>query len=116
MSRLPHFENAVIPPEKLRYCLGESHPTGAHKARVFRSALGITSDQPHLLGRMLRDGVSVHAATCKFTLIDGTERWVVEWKVIGRLGPLTLTSAWDYHRRERRPRLLSCYLRKVKPR
>lgn len=114
MDKLPHFDRAVIPQAKLRYCLDDSHPTGAHKARVFRSALGITSAHAYVLERMLRDGISVHGATRKFTLIDGTERWVVQWTVIGRLGPLTLISAWDYDRRERRPHLLSCYLRKVK--
>lgn len=80
MSRLPHFESASIPPDKLHYCLDESHPTGAHKARVFRSALGITITQADVLERMLREGISAHPATHKFTLIDGTERWVVEWR------------------------------------
>jgi hypothetical protein len=63
---------------------------------------------------MLRDGISAHDAHLRFTLIDGTERWVVEWMVLWRLGPMKLVSAWDCRRGERRPRLLSCYLKKVK--
>jgi len=104
----------VIPASKLRYCLDESHPTGAHKARVFRSALGIDTTQPHVLERMLRHGISSHGGIRKLTFIDGAERWVVQLTVVGRLGPLRLISVWDYCRHTRAPRLVSCYLKKVK--
>ena len=114
MDKLPDFASAVIPASKLRYCLDESHPTGAHKARVFRSALGIDITQTHVLERMLGHGISTHGGIRKLTFIDGTERWVVEWTILGRLGSLRLVSAWDYRRQEHAPRLVSCYLKKVK--
>jgi hypothetical protein len=41
--KLPNAEGAEVPPAKLRdYVLNPRHPDGAHKARVFASALGIT--------------------------------------------------------------------------
>jgi hypothetical protein len=44
--RLPGAERARIPTDKLvRYALDPSHPRGRHKARVFASALGITSNE-----------------------------------------------------------------------
>jgi hypothetical protein len=43
--KVPNAERAIVEIEKLRdYCLSESHPRGKHKARVFASVLGITTD------------------------------------------------------------------------
>jgi uncharacterized protein len=42
MATLPHSDQAIIDPEKLRdYVLSPDHEHGRHKARVFASALGI---------------------------------------------------------------------------
>lgn len=42
---VPHAERAVVDREKLRdYCLSREHQRGRHKARVFESALALTSD------------------------------------------------------------------------
>nr|WP_223860586.1 DUF6883 domain-containing protein [Spirosoma validum] len=41
---LPFAEKAYIDDQKLvGYCLSETHITGKHKARVFKSALGLTA-------------------------------------------------------------------------
>lgn len=41
-TRIPRAEDAEIDPRKLtEYVLNPSHRTGRHKARVFKSALGI---------------------------------------------------------------------------
>lgn len=41
MSALPNADRAVIDPAKFAsYALNPDHPTGRHKARVFRAALG----------------------------------------------------------------------------
>ena len=40
--KLPNADQAIIDIAKLRdYCLNPQHPRGQHKARVFRSALGL---------------------------------------------------------------------------
>ena len=43
--KLPNGDRAEISTEKLRlYCLNPNHSSGKHKARVFQSALGITTE------------------------------------------------------------------------
>jgi hypothetical protein len=43
--KLQNGDRAIIPIGKLLgYCLNPNHPKGKHKARVFKSALGITAD------------------------------------------------------------------------
>jgi hypothetical protein len=114
MPKLPQHARARIPTAKLRYCLDLGHPTGRHKARVFASALGLTIEDVPVLEEILRRGISEHEAQHVYTLGDGTQRWVVEWTVLGRLGPLRFVSAWDCGSKGIGPRLVSCYLKKVK--
>jgi hypothetical protein len=113
MSTLPDHDRAIIKADKLRYCLDPTHETGRHKARVFASALGLDLASADVLERMLRDGIAAHDAVQLFTFIDGTQRWVVEWDVLGRLGLMRLITAWNRSRRGR-PELVSCYLKRVK--
>ena len=114
MGKLPGHERAIIPSEKLRYCLDPAHPTGSHKARVFSSALGLEPSDATVLERMLRDGIASHEGHLRFTLIDGSERWVVEWTVLGRLGPIRLLSAWNVFGPVEAPRLVTSYLKQVR--
>ena len=113
MATLPDSQKAITPTAKLRYCLDLEHPCGQHKARVFRSALGLTLNDTPKLERIIRDGISVHDARLVKTHIDGTERWVVEWMLLGRLGAMRLITAWNRSRGSF-PTLVSCYLKKVK--
>lgn len=78
------------------------------------SALGLELDDVPVLEWMLRDGLAVHEAYRLFALEDGAERWVVEWVVLGRLGPMRLISAWNVAGRPGKPRLVSCYLKRVR--
>ena len=114
MGKLPNHDRAVIPIEKLLYSLDPMHPTGSHKARVFHSALGLGPESLSSLEKLLRGGIATHEAVKLPSRVDGTERWVVEWIVIGRLGPLRMVSAWGQDKKDRAPRLLSCYLKQVK--
>ena len=51
---LPFAERAVAGESKfMGYCLNPEHPYGKHKARVFKSALGITATN----WQILRDAV-----------------------------------------------------------
>jgi hypothetical protein len=114
MATLPNQDRAITPQAKPRYCLDLEHPTGQHKARVFHSALGLTIDDTAKLERILRDGIAVHDATLACTFIEGTERWVVQWMLLGRLGPMRMISAWDRPKGQASAGLISCYLKKVK--
>ena len=58
---LPSAERAVVDPEKIRdYCLNPDHPIGKHKARVFKSALGLGPESSNELTKAL-----LHAALNK---------------------------------------------------
>ena len=59
--KLPNGEHAIIDLHKVRdYILDPNHPTGKHKARVFRSVLGLTvfeaEELQDALARAARDG------------------------------------------------------------
>ncbi|MFI3118633.1 MAG: hypothetical protein QX203_01470 [Methylococcaceae bacterium] len=67
--KLPNGTRAVIDIEKLRdYCLSTQHPEGRHKARVFLSALEITSSDADKLREIL-----LIAAVNNEALITGTD-------------------------------------------
>lgn len=52
--KLPNGKQTVIPMSKLiGYCLNPEHSSGKHKARVFASALGITSENADELRELL---------------------------------------------------------------
>ncbi len=114
MSRLPRHASAIISEDKLRYCLDPLHETGRHKARMFSSALGIGLEDTARLRRTIADGISRNDARRVGESEDGTERWVVEWMVQGRLSELRMISAWDVDADAGLPQLVSCYLKKVK--
>jgi hypothetical protein len=58
VAKLPQAQNAVIDPEKLRdYVLSPNHEHGQHKARVFRSALGIDRNNWEYLRDQVAAGV-----------------------------------------------------------
>ena len=55
---LPYAENAVVDIRKLRdYCLNPGHDDGKHKARLFRSILGMTADNAEELRQILLEVV-----------------------------------------------------------
>ena len=107
--RLPNAEQARIPTEKLvRYALDETHPRGRHKARVFASALGITSsDWRYLHDQILAalPGAAVRATRITpfgvayevLVMIDGlngaTAPVVTTW-IAQASKPPRLTSIW----------------------
>jgi hypothetical protein len=52
--RAARIANIVVDVPKLRdYCLSDSHPRGRHKARVFRSRLGLTANDAEALRDLL---------------------------------------------------------------
>lgn len=58
MAMLPDAHRAVADPEKLRdYLLSPDHEHGKHKARVFRSALGIDQGNWEYLHEQIVTGV-----------------------------------------------------------
>jgi hypothetical protein len=109
--KLPNGVSAVVDIEKLRdYCLSTQHPEGRHKARVFLSALGITSADADSLREIL---ISVAMVSNEIS-ITGVDQYgcrysfdlVVTWGSREAL----VRSAWIIKTGEDVPRLVSCYV------
>ena len=56
MEKLPNGERAEIPMQKLiGYCLNPEHSTGKHKARVFKSRLGLDAENADRLRELIQN-------------------------------------------------------------
>jgi hypothetical protein len=108
----PLFGSVVVEIAKLRdYCLSDTHPRGRHKARVFRSRLGLTAGDAEWLRRSLlaaaRDGQDRLLPT------DGDERgqrYVLDLALTTAGGSAIVRSAWIVLTGEDVLRLTSCYV------
>jgi Domain of unknown function (DUF6883) len=110
--RLPNADCAEVDLAKLRsYCLSPSHPRGRHKARVFRSKLGLgTADAERLRALLLA------AARTATNAVQGREdaygtRYVLDFPLTGTHGGGTVRSHWIVRRGEECPRLITCHVR-----
>ena len=108
--KLPNPESAVVDIAKLRdYCLNLLHPRGRHKARVFASALGLSSDDAEFLRTILFRAVR----TSEAILADSDEygqRYTLDFHMSGPKGEGIIRSSWIVLKGEGHPRFLSCYV------
>jgi len=108
--KLPNADRAVVPLEKLRdYCLNASHPDGKHKARVFRAALGFTTDDAERLRQMILAAALDNEATEQLSNSYG-RRFVVDFDVSRLDKVVTIRSTWIVKNAEDFPRLTSCFI------
>ncbi len=108
--KLPNGEKAEIAIEKLiNYCLNPEHSSGKHKARVFKSRLGITKNNVELLLQMIKiaavEGEVVQQATTKFG-----EQFKVDWKIPNQ-EDMILRTIWEIGYNKSNPRLISAFIR-----
>lgn len=112
---LPRADAAHGVEEKLRrYSLNTEHEVGSHKAKVFRSALGITFDDIDHLVEQLLDGVLAasitavrdnhpHGLLCEVLIsVQGINDAALDSAVT--------TTVWEYRSSEDAPRLVSAYI------
>ena len=108
--RLPNPERAVVQIEKLRdYCLSTEHPRGRNKARVFESALGLTSRDASPLRDALLDAARSKEAI-RTEKDDFGQRYMLDFIMSGPKGRAWVRSSWIVRRGEDFPRLTSCYV------
>jgi len=107
---LPNAENAVIDIGKLRdYSLSPQHERGAHKARVFRAALGVTLDDAEWLREQILLAVSDVEATESASSVFG-RKFVADLQLSrGELTAIVRTT-WIIEHGTDYPRLTSCYV------
>jgi hypothetical protein len=107
---LPGASRAEIELRKLEdYCLSFDHPRGRHKARVFCSALGLTTANTAELEVRIRQALETEA--CIAGPIDRFgRRYAVDfrWEREGRTAAIRTT--WIIRADEDFPRLTSCYV------
>ena len=108
--RLPNGERAIIDIRKLRdYCLNAAHPRGQHKARVFRSQLGLGQEHADWLRERLREVAKTEDAQAGAMDAFG-QRFVIDFEVAGPLGTAVVRSCWIVRAGEAVPRLTSCFV------
>ena len=107
-----HFGNIVVEIAKLRdYCLSDTHPRGRHKARVFRSRLGLTANDAELLRRTLLDAARDRQDDLQPTDADEFgQRYVLDFPMTTAAGSAMVRSAWIVLARQDVLRLTSCYV------
>ena len=107
---LPNADRAHIPPGKLAgYSLNPDHPEGAHKARVFRSALSLTRADADWLWDRILDAVRTLRAR-EMPETEHGRRYVVEVPLATEAGAAVVLTAWIVRNDETFPRLTSCYV------
>lgn len=109
--KLPNGANAVVDIVKLRdYCLSSQHPEGRHKARVFLSALGMSSTDANQLREMLLSAASINN---EVSMTDADKygcRYSLDVLVSWGSREAVVRSAWIIKTGEDFPRLASCYV------
>ncbi|WP_394351869.1 DUF6883 domain-containing protein [Spirosoma agri] len=107
---LPFAERAQADDSKfLGYCLNTNHPYGKHEARVFPSALGITSVNWRVLRDAVLAAVLLNSASHEGINSYG-EIYVVDFPMVHQDKSATVRTSWIIHDEENFPRLTSCYI------
>lgn len=109
--RLPNSHKAVVEIEKLRdYSLNPNHPVGKHKARVFRSALGITlAEAEWLRERALEIAVSGDVKAQQPSVFG--DKYVIDSVLEFGGRSATVRFCWIIEFGTDFPRLTSCYVK-----
>lgn len=90
------------------YALDFNHSSGKHKARLFRSKLGITLDNKALLVEALIVAAAAETAFLTTSDLYG-ERYVIDFSMTKALGTSMVRSAWIIQPGKAYPRLTSVY-------
>jgi hypothetical protein len=106
------FGSIEVDVAKLRdYCLCETHPRGRHKARVFRSRLGLTAGDADLLRQRILDAARVHQGDLRATDADEYgQRYVLDFEMTTATGTAIVRSAWIALASKDLLRFISCYV------
>ena len=112
--KLPNAEKAFVDIEKLSgYCLNSAHDRGKHKARLFSSVLGLTSDNAEELRGTLLEAARNHDAETGGEDRYG-KRYVIDFIITTEKGQAKVRSTWIIRSHEDFARLTSCYILKIK--
>lgn len=109
-TQLPNFENAIIDIRKLtEYALDAESPRGRHRARVFKSVLGLTIDDAGELKSAILACLPNSEAESGETDFYG-ERYTVDCRIVTGAGAATVRTGWIIRQKESFPRLTTCFV------
>jgi hypothetical protein len=108
--KLPNGDQAIIPIGKLLgYCLNPNHTKGKHKARVFKSALGITVDNVERLVELIQLA-TVEGEVVQSRTTDFGQEFKLDWMVPDYDG-LQLRTIWIIPYDSTAPQLVSAFIK-----
>jgi hypothetical protein len=108
--KLPNGDRAIIPIAKLTgYCLNPNHTKGKHKAKVFKSALGITADNVELLIHLIQQA-AVQGEIVQARTTDFGQEFKLDWEIPGQDG-LLLRTIWIIPHDSTDPQLVSAFIK-----
>lgn len=107
---LPFAEQAYANEAKfLDYCLNTEHPYGKYKARVFRSALGITTENWKILRNAILTAVLLNPSSNEGRNGYG-DLYTVDFEMTNNTQTAIVRTSWIIHDNENFPQLTSCYI------
>ncbi len=107
--KLPNYDSAFIDIRKLRdYCLNPRHSVGRHKARVFKSTLGIEQKDAEFLKERILQALPHSEATVSYEDVFGT-RYMVELQLNNEEQSATVITVWMIPKGSKKPHLVTCY-------
>jgi hypothetical protein len=109
----PNFRQVIVDIAKLHdYCLSPSHPHGRHKARVFRSRLGLQSKDAAGVREALLNAVREHPERLMHRKTDHHGRhYVLAVEMSSAFGTGIIRSIWIVPTGEEDVlRFVTCYL------
>ena len=109
IESIPNAENAVVDIRKLRdYCLNLDHRTGKHKARLFKSILGMVVEDAPKLRQILLEAVKTYPAKIGEKDTFG-QRYTLDFGLEWQDKSAIIRSGWIIESNYTIPRLISCY-------
>ena len=110
MQKLPHPEYAIVHIDKLvDYCLNPEHPSGKHKARVFRSALNLGIENAETLRTTLLDVVHREMAIPTKRNAYG-QKYIIDFDMSHSGRTTEIRTVWIVRDDENFPRFVTCYV------
>ena len=108
---LANADKATGVDEKLsQYSLNDQHQTGAHKARVFKSALGYDHGNAQDLSAQIKEGIKREPAIPGAVDEHGV-RFTVDVPVTGPAGSATVRTGWIYQTGADAPRMTTGFVK-----
>jgi hypothetical protein len=106
------FRRVIVDIAKLRsYCLSETHLRGRHKARVFRSRLGLNASAAGFLRQKLLEAALAGADDMIAVDVDRFgQRYILDFEITTAQGTAAIRSAWIVRTNDDVLRFVTCFV------